>query len=61
MTRREILRFRRQRSTVTLAVTQVDGVIQIQDADAARLTLVQGIGPAKSYGCGLMTLAPTVR
>ncbi|MES8130719.1 type I-E CRISPR-associated protein Cas6/Cse3/CasE, partial [Cutibacterium acnes] len=23
--------------------------------------LVQGIGPAKSYGCGLMTLAPTVR
>ena len=61
VTRREILRFRRQRSTVTLAVTQVDGVIQIQDADAARLTLVQGIGPAKSYGCGLMTLAPTVR
>ncbi|GAE69499.1 CRISPR-associated protein [Cutibacterium acnes JCM 18909] len=46
---------------MTLAVTQVDGVIQIQDADAARLTLVQGIGPAKSYGCGLMTLAPTVR
>lgn len=61
VTRREILRFRRQRSTVTLAVTQVDGVIQIQDADAARLALVQGIGPAKSYGCGLMTLAPTVR
>ncbi|MCP3886655.1 MAG: type I-E CRISPR-associated protein Cas6/Cse3/CasE, partial [Propionibacteriaceae bacterium] len=61
VTRREILRFRRKRSTVTLAVTQVDGVIQIQDADAARLALVQGIGPAKSYGCGLMTLAPTVR
>ena len=61
MTRREVLRFRRQGSTVTLAVAQVDGVIQIQDADAAREALVHGIGPAKGYGCGLMTLAPMTK
>ncbi|ERF58411.1 type I-E CRISPR-associated protein Cas6/Cse3/CasE [Cutibacterium avidum] len=61
VTRREVLRFRRQGSTVTLAVAQVDGVIQIQDADAAREALVHGIGPAKGYGCGLMTLAPMTK
>ena len=60
VTRREVLRFRRRGSMVTLAVTQVDGVIHVADADAARVALTCGIGPAKGYGCGLMTLAPVV-
>ncbi|MSS46401.1 type I-E CRISPR-associated protein Cas6/Cse3/CasE [Cutibacterium sp. WCA-380-WT-3A] len=59
VTRREVLRFRRQSSTVTLAVAQVDGILEITDVDAARSALVGGIGPAKGYGCGLLTLAPT--
>ncbi|MDU3568371.1 MAG: type I-E CRISPR-associated protein Cas6/Cse3/CasE [Cutibacterium avidum] len=54
------MRFRRRGSMVTLAVTQVDGVIHVADADAARGALTCGIGPAKGYGCGLMTLAPVV-
>ncbi|MDO4412397.1 type I-E CRISPR-associated protein Cas6/Cse3/CasE [Cutibacterium sp.] len=61
VTRRDVLRFRRQGAKVTLATAQIDGVIQIEDAEAAQLALVQGIGPAKSYGCGLMTLAPLTR
>lgn len=61
VTRREVLKFRRQGALVTLAVAQVDGVIDVADADAARLALTHGIGPAKGYGCGLITLAPMTR
>ncbi|WCC79819.1 type I-E CRISPR-associated protein Cas6/Cse3/CasE [Cutibacterium equinum] len=61
VTRREVLRFRRQSSTVTLSVAQVDGILEITDPDAARSALTSGIGPAKGYGCGLLTLAPLAR
>lgn len=42
---------------VTLATAQFDGVLEIADVGAFRGALVGGIGPAKAYGCGLMTLA----
>ncbi|MCK7627621.1 type I-E CRISPR-associated protein Cas6/Cse3/CasE [Streptomyces sp. RS10V-4] len=35
-----------------------DGRLRITDADAFRRTLTHGLGKAKAYGCGLMTLAP---
>jgi CRISPR system Cascade subunit CasE len=35
-----------------------DGCLQITDLTAFRRMLVQGLGKAKAYGCGLMTLAP---
>jgi CRISPR system Cascade subunit CasE len=35
-----------------------DGRLRITDLDAFRRTLTQGLGKAKAYGCGLMTLAP---
>ncbi|MFI1956019.1 type I-E CRISPR-associated protein Cas6/Cse3/CasE [Streptomyces xinghaiensis] len=35
-----------------------DGRLRITDVDAFRQTLTQGLGKAKAYGCGLMTLAP---
>ncbi|MFE1957622.1 type I-E CRISPR-associated protein Cas6/Cse3/CasE [Streptomyces sp. NPDC059479] len=35
-----------------------DGRLRITDLPAFRKTLTQGLGKAKAYGCGLMTLAP---
>jgi CRISPR system Cascade subunit CasE len=44
------------RKAVTIARTQYDGVLEVTDPESLRLALVRGIGPAKAYGCGLMTL-----
>ncbi|GHE45729.1 type I-E CRISPR-associated protein Cas6/Cse3/CasE [Streptosporangium violaceochromogenes] len=46
-----------QRQPVTLVTVTFDGRLEILDAEAFRRTLVRGIGKAKAYGCGLMTLA----
>ncbi len=46
--------------TTHLAVC-FDGLLRITDADAFRETLAQGIGPAKAYGFGLMSIAPVRR
>ncbi|MHC5902800.1 type I-E CRISPR-associated protein Cas6/Cse3/CasE [Streptomyces sp. S6] len=35
-----------------------DGRLRVTDADVFRRTLTNGLGKAKAYGCGLMTLAP---
>lgn len=45
------------RGTVTLAVAQFDGRLEVTDPDKFRAALVNGIGPAKAYGCGLLTIA----
>lgn len=47
-----------QQRTVTLATARFDGVLTVTDPDSLRSALRTGIGPAKGYGCGLMTLAP---
>ena len=47
-----------ERRTVTLTAVTYDGRLQVTDPDALRRTLTQGLGKAKAYGCGLMTLAP---
>lgn len=46
------------RSTVSLSRASFTGLLTIEDPDALRLALVEGMGRAKAYGCGLMTLAP---
>jgi len=46
------------RKPVTLVAVTFDGRLQVTDPDLLRHTLVQGLGKAKAYGCGLMTLAP---
>ncbi|WP_433464099.1 type I-E CRISPR-associated protein Cas6/Cse3/CasE [Spirillospora sp. CA-128828] len=43
---------------VTLVAVTFDGRLEITDTDAFRATLTHGLGRAKAYGCGLMTLAP---
>jgi CRISPR system Cascade subunit CasE len=55
--------YRRQRSfaraghTVEISTVGFDGRLVIENSAAFRAALVKGIGPAKGYGCGLMTLA----
>ena len=46
-----------QRKSITLAMVQYDGVLEVTDAGALRHALTNGIGHGKGFGCGLMTLA----
>lgn len=54
---RETRSFRRDRSTVTLGMATYSGVLRVEDPQALRTALVSGVGRAKAYGCGLLTLA----
>jgi len=47
----------RQRG-LTIYTVQFDGLLQITDADKFGTTVQTGIGPAKAFGCGLLSLAP---
>lgn len=47
-----------RRGKVTLRIAQFDGTLEVTDADTLRSALVAGMGRAKGYGCGLMTLRP---
>jgi CRISPR system Cascade subunit CasE len=43
---------------VTIAWARYDGTLTVTDADQLRTALTTGLGRAKGYGCGLLTLAP---
>ncbi|MFE9934255.1 type I-E CRISPR-associated protein Cas6/Cse3/CasE [Streptomyces sp. NPDC005533] len=45
---------------VPLVTVTFDGRLQVTDPAALRRTLTLGLGKAKAYGCGLMTLAKPV-
>lgn len=51
-------RFKRHGDVVTLTTAQYDGVLEVTDADAFRHVLGFGMGRARGFGCGLMTIAP---
>ncbi|WP_424936071.1 MULTISPECIES: type I-E CRISPR-associated protein Cas6/Cse3/CasE [Bacteria] len=55
---RRTLSFSRRETTVTLRVAAYEGVLEVTDREALVHALSFGIGRAKGYGCGLMTLAP---
>lgn len=44
--------------SVTIATAQFDGVLEVTDAAAFAHALGHGIGRAKGFGCGLITIAP---
>lgn len=46
-----------QSKPVTLVSVTFDGRLEVTDPAALRRTLTHGLGKAKGYGCGLMTLA----
>ncbi|MDH2392230.1 type I-E CRISPR-associated protein Cas6/Cse3/CasE [Streptomyces sp. HNM0663] len=57
---REILRFHKHTDSprITLSTATFEGRLRVTDPDALRTALLGGIGPAKGYGQGLLTLAP---
>ncbi|WP_310717495.1 type I-E CRISPR-associated protein Cas6/Cse3/CasE [Streptomyces lydicus] len=57
---RDILRFNKHRDgpRITLSTVTFEGRLRVTDAPALRAALLGGIGPAKGYGQGLLTLAP---
>ncbi len=55
---RQTRRFQRGGRTVTLVTASFDGLLEVSDPARLRDALVTGLGPAKGYGCGLLTLAP---
>ena len=58
---RKTWQFNRKGARVTIATATFDGEFIIEDPEQVRMSLSAGIGPAKAYGCGLMTLAPLRR
>ncbi|MER6916064.1 type I-E CRISPR-associated protein Cas6/Cse3/CasE [Streptomyces sp. NPDC000594] len=60
LTAREVLRFSKRPNgpRVTLSTATFQGLLRVTDPDLLRTTLLQGLGPGKGYGQGLLTLAP---
>lgn len=54
---RTVRRFTRAGTQVTISMATFEGHLEISDPDALRRALTNGIGRAKAYGCGLLTLA----
>lgn len=55
---RSMLRFVKGGNRVVVSSVTFEGILEISDADALVHTLTHGLGRAKAYGCGLLTLAP---
>ncbi|MCP4420346.1 MAG: type I-E CRISPR-associated protein Cas6/Cse3/CasE [Chloroflexi bacterium] len=47
-----------RKKSITLFTVQFNGHLQITDAEEFTKALQTGIGPAKAFGCGLLSLAP---
>ncbi len=54
---RAVRTFRRGDGRVTVSTAVFEGRLRVVDAEALRTALTAGMGHAKAYGCGLMTLA----
>ncbi|WP_255953973.1 type I-E CRISPR-associated protein Cas6/Cse3/CasE [Streptomyces odontomachi] len=50
-----------RRGPVTVVTVTFEGHLEVTDPNAMRRSLTQGIGRARAYGCGLLTLAPLAR
>lgn len=44
--------------SVTLGVLDLAGLLETRDEDAFRRALLEGVGPAKGFGCGLLLVRP---
>lgn len=45
-------------SGVTVRAVRFEGRLVVSDAQRLRDAIIKGIGPAKAYGCGLLSVAP---
>lgn len=50
--------FNRNKRRVTIQQVTFDGILEVTAAENLRTVLTAGIGKARGYGCGLLTLAP---
>lgn len=57
VTGRERIQFRRRDGRVTLVRVTYQGVLEVRDALKLQSALINGVGKAKGYGCGLLTLS----
>lgn len=55
---REMVRFAKGGHRVSLAKATYEGHLTVSDAELLRAALTRGVGRAKAYGCGMLTLAP---
>jgi CRISPR system Cascade subunit CasE len=55
---RKLLVFHRRETKVTLRTVSYEGTLTVTDRDDFVAALCLGIGRAKGYGCGLLTVAP---
>lgn len=56
VTQQEVRKFRRSNSQVTLNIATYEGILEVADTRLFKEALIQGIGRAKAYGCGLLTV-----
>ncbi len=49
---------RKGKGGTPVRVVRLDGRAVVQDAEAARRLVREGVGRARSYGCGLLSVAP---
>lgn len=47
-----------KRAPIRFSSLDMRGVLEVTDAERLRATLFNGIGPAKSFGCGLLLVRP---
>lgn len=55
---RENIYFRKGNRPGKVVSVTFEGVLNVDDSDAFTALFVSGIGPAKSLGCGMLSLAP---
>lgn len=57
----QIIHAKKQKSkkyNLTLFTVQFNGILQITDSEKFQHAIQKGIGPAKAFGCGLLSIAP---
>lgn len=47
-----------QKHTITFCAVQFEGILQVQDPEQLQATIKDGVGSAKGFGFGLLSLAP---
>jgi CRISPR system Cascade subunit CasE len=54
------LYFRKGKESRTGKIQSIlfDGILRVNDPDSFLVTITRGIGPAKAFGCGLLSIAP---
>ena len=54
---RKLVDFKRDGKTVSIQFTSFEGILKVDNADLLRQSMLNGIGRAKAYGCGMLTVA----